>query len=186
MIFTLEWIGFVSIVILGTLSHFVYDWSGHNKIVAIFCAVNESTWEHMKLAIGPIILWTIIEVPFIGSNSNFILAKMVSLLISIIFIPLFFYIYQALLKKDFFFLDIIDFLAAIGLGQYLSYLILSMDPVSLEINIISLIVIAIILFIYVTRTFHPWNNELFIDPISKKLGIDAHLIIDKKKKKIYK
>ena len=34
---------------LGVLSHFLYDWSGQNKIVGIISSINESTWEHLKL-----------------------------------------------------------------------------------------------------------------------------------------
>lgn len=37
------WIGFIVISIVGTLLHFLYEISGHNKVVAIFAAVNEST-----------------------------------------------------------------------------------------------------------------------------------------------
>ena len=40
-------ISFLVISIVGTLLHFVYEWSNHNKIVSLFAAVNESTWEHM-------------------------------------------------------------------------------------------------------------------------------------------
>ena len=49
-------------LILGTLLHFTYDWSGENKIVAIFSAVNESTWEHLKLTFYPMTLMALIGV----------------------------------------------------------------------------------------------------------------------------
>ena len=41
--------------ILGTILHFLYEWSGDNKIIASFSAVNESTWEHLKLVFFPTI-----------------------------------------------------------------------------------------------------------------------------------
>ena len=41
--------GFVFEGALGTLLHFVFDWSGGNVAAALFSAVNESIWEHMKL-----------------------------------------------------------------------------------------------------------------------------------------
>ena len=40
-------------LILGTLLHFTYEWSGENPIIALFSAVNESIWEHLKLAFYP-------------------------------------------------------------------------------------------------------------------------------------
>lgn len=32
----------IPLVLVGSLLHFAYDWSGHNKVVAVFAAVNES------------------------------------------------------------------------------------------------------------------------------------------------
>lgn len=46
-------IGIIFISIIGTLLHFMYEFSGHNKIVSLFAAVNESTWEHIKIALTP-------------------------------------------------------------------------------------------------------------------------------------
>ena len=37
-------------LILGTLLHFIYEWSGNNAIIASFSAVNESVWEHLKIS----------------------------------------------------------------------------------------------------------------------------------------
>lgn len=47
------WLAFIVISVVGTLFHFLYDWSNHNKIVGLFAAVNESTWEHIKIALTP-------------------------------------------------------------------------------------------------------------------------------------
>ena len=44
-------ISIIVISIIGTLSHFLYDISNHNKILGLFTAVNESTWEHIKIAL---------------------------------------------------------------------------------------------------------------------------------------
>ena len=46
---------------MGTLLHFVYDWTGQSPIAAPLAAVNESTWEHMKLFITPWVLWSLVE-----------------------------------------------------------------------------------------------------------------------------
>ena len=39
---------FIFIAIVGTLLHFVYDWSGQNPAVGIIAPVSESTWEHLN------------------------------------------------------------------------------------------------------------------------------------------
>ena len=43
-------------LLLGNLLHFVYDWTGQASWAAYISAVNESTWEHMKLLAVPWIL----------------------------------------------------------------------------------------------------------------------------------
>ena len=48
-------------VLLGSLLHFVYGWSGSNVFAAGFSAVNESTWEHMKLLFFPVFLLTLLQ-----------------------------------------------------------------------------------------------------------------------------
>ena len=40
-------------IALGTLLHFTFEWSGNNPVVGIFSAVNESTWEHLKILFFP-------------------------------------------------------------------------------------------------------------------------------------
>ena len=42
-------IAFLVISILGTIGHFLFEWTGENAIVGLFFPVNESTWEHLKL-----------------------------------------------------------------------------------------------------------------------------------------
>ena len=39
----------IFVMILGTLLHFTFEWSRNSSFVASFSAVNESTWEQLKL-----------------------------------------------------------------------------------------------------------------------------------------
>ena len=48
-------------IILGTLFHFTYEWSGNNAFVGTFSSVNESTWEHLKLTFFPMLITAIIR-----------------------------------------------------------------------------------------------------------------------------
>jgi len=47
----LSWWMIFPLGIVGSLLHFAFDWTGHNRWAAIFSAVNESYWEHIKIAI---------------------------------------------------------------------------------------------------------------------------------------
>ena len=73
-------ISIIIISIIGTISHFLYDIFKHNKIVGLFTSVNESTWEHIKIALTPTIIWGLIDGYIYGMNPNYFLAKFVSLI----------------------------------------------------------------------------------------------------------
>ena len=49
----------------GCLMHFVYEWSGQNFVLGLFAPVSESTWEHMKLAYFPMLLFFLVEYIFL-------------------------------------------------------------------------------------------------------------------------
>ena len=93
-------VGFLFVSILGALSHFFYKWSGENKIIGIIFPANESTWEHLKLAIFPTLLYFLIGTFFI-KNPNYLFAFFITLITPIIVIPLIFYTYTAFTKKLF-------------------------------------------------------------------------------------
>src|SRR5690625_7821014 len=53
-IIAVSWWMIIPLGIVGSLLHFLFDWTGHNRVVAIFSAVNESYWEHIKIAVWPV------------------------------------------------------------------------------------------------------------------------------------
>ena len=96
--------------ILGTLSHFLYEWSGGNLYVGFFAPVNESVWEHMKLIFFPMLFYSLIlfvklktEYPCIISSVCF------GILTGTFLIPVLFYAYTCLLGKNVFLLDLATF-----------------------------------------------------------------------------
>jgi hypothetical protein len=56
-----ELIGIAVIAGLGSLLHFAFEWSGELRPVAIFAAVNESVFEHLKLTYWPALFYTAVE-----------------------------------------------------------------------------------------------------------------------------
>ena len=62
--------GFLFVSIIGTLLHFTYDLSAQNFAVALFSAVNESVWEHMKLFFFPVVFFALIEYFFWGKQNK--------------------------------------------------------------------------------------------------------------------
>ena len=164
---------FFSIVftfILGTLLHFTYEWSNKNKIVATFSAVNESTWEHLKLLFFPMLITTIIG--YIGYGEEipgFICAKTIGIIVAILFTVIFFYTYTGILGKDISIISISSFFIAVVLGECTS---LKLINSGFECNnIVSIIVLIIFYVCFIIFTFNPPKIGLFKDPVTGKYGI---------------
>lgn len=158
-------------LILGILLHFTYEWSGENTIVALFSAVNESTWEHLKLAFFPMLLMSIIGYFIIDKQTNnFWLAQAIGIITAITFIIVFFYTYQGILGTNIDVLNIGSFIIAIILGEFVTYKILKSRNIYNS-ELISIIFLVILLFSFILYTFYPPQIPLFQNPISGEYGI---------------
>ncbi len=168
------WNAVIIISILGTLAHFMYEISGHNKFIAIFAAVNESTWEHIKIALTPSLLWGLYDGFVYGQNPNYFPAKTLSLLTIIIGIPLVFYTYKAILKKTVLFIDIPLFYSSIICSQLVFKYFINLPPMNFIYEYLGTVVLFIIFGCYMVLTLQPFENFVFQDPISKKYGKEGH------------
>lgn len=157
----------ILVLILGTLLHFTYEWSNNNSFIGIFSATNESTWEHLKLAFFPMLITGIISYFYIKNiSNNFIEGLTVGILVSMLFIVVFFYGYQLILGSDYFILDILDFIIGICLGEFIFYTIVSMENYSsFYTKLICFTILAILLVLFIVFTFYPPNYGIFVSPI---------------------
>ncbi|MBQ9018763.1 MAG: hypothetical protein IJ097_00440 [Bacilli bacterium] len=167
-------ISIIIISIIGTLSHFMYDITNHNKIIGLFTSVNESTWEHIKIALTPTLLWSLIDGIVYGTNPNYFIAKCVSLIIIIILMPTLFYGYKSIFKKDSFIVNILIFYIVIIFSQLAFLYIISIEPLNFIYKYISCIGIFFIFGGYMIHTLMPAKNFLFKDPISNNYGYKGH------------
>ena len=163
-------ISIIVISIFGTLLHFLYDISKHNKVVGIFSAVNESTWEHIKIALTPTIIWSLVDGYIYGVNSNYFFAKLLSLLIIIFVIPILYYGYKLFLKKDVAIVNILIFYIAIIVSQYMFNYLLLINEINYFYQYISCVFTYIVFGCYLLFTLMPIKNFIFKDPISNKYG----------------
>ena len=168
------WLSIIIISILGTFFHFLYDISKHNKVVGLFAAVNESTWEHIKIALTPTILWGIYDGYIYGRNPNYFTAKLSSLLILITFIPTIFYLYKYFTNKPIIIVDILIFYIAIILSQFSFYSIIKLQTLGFATNYLSCISIFIVFGFYMVLTLLPIKSFIFKDPITNKFGFKGH------------
>ena len=155
---TVEIIGLVFEMILGTLGHFLYDITSHNKIIGFFFSKSENVWEHLKLGITPIILWTIIEL-FINNFPNLFFAKFVSILAFSISIIILYNTIKFLFKKNILFLDILIFYISLGISSIISINLLKSNN-NFIINLFSFIGICFTLYLY--KVFNKNTPNWFI------------------------
>lgn len=168
------WVSVLIISILGTFLHFLYEISNHNKVVALFAAVNESTWEHIKIALTATFFWSLYDGALYGQNSNYFIAKTISLLVIIILMPLLFYSYTFFTKKAILPIDIICFYIVIICSQLTFNYFINLNPLPFTYKYFSVIGLFIIFGFYMVLTLMPFKNFLFKDPISKKYGKAGH------------
>lgn len=157
--------------ILGTLLHFTYNLSSESAFVSLFSAVNESIWEHLKLLFFPMLLTTIIGCFYIGKAApNFLCSKTIGILVSIIFIIVFFYTYTGIIGKSIVFIDISSFFVAVILGECLAYkLMISKFNCN---NIVALTILLITLTCFIVFTFFTPKIGIFKDPVTDKYGLE--------------
>lgn len=111
--------GILFVLILGTLSHFFYEWSNHNFIVGFFMPVSESIWEHMKLIFFPMLLYSIVMIPKLNHTFPCVCSAYFSgLLTGTLLIPVIFYTYTGILGYNLLILDIATFVLCVLTAFY--------------------------------------------------------------------
>lgn len=160
-------------LILGTLLHFTYEWSGRNLFVASFSAVNESVWEHLKLAFFPMIIAAIIEYFFVKDEvNNYVEAKTIGIFTAISFIVVLFFTYSGIIGTSIIVIDILIFIASIILGEYVAYKLMKREDESTYITeILSIIILVFLLICFIVFTYLPPEVNLFRDVIKGVYGI---------------
>ncbi|MGI5892764.1 MAG: DUF6512 family protein [Bacillota bacterium] len=164
---------FISTIIIGlagTGLHFVYKLSGKSAIVGLIASVNESVWEHTKLAFIPMMIFWLILIFFqkkgqINHGPKAAVSGIFSTIISIIFIPLFFYTYSEGLGIHSLALDISFFYICILIGQAIGAHIYNRTTPPPIAGIIAIASFIALFIIYAIFTFNPPNIPIFISPI---------------------
>ena len=164
-------VGFLFTAVVGTLLHFLFDWTGGSVAAALFSAVNESIWEHLKLLFYPMLLFALAEYWNWGREvQGFWCVKLLGILLGFGLIVAVYYTYTGALgvKADWF--NITLFFLAAGLSYWVETKLFARNvscPVSSKwwVSILVLLVAAFFLF-----TFFPPKIPLFQDPTTGTYG----------------
>ncbi len=170
----------VPLGILGSLLHFLFDWTGHNKFIGVIAAVNESYWEHIKIAVWPVLL---VQLCLFGAGgfqfSSFIPAATIALYSIPIAMTGLVFLYKAVSKRNILWIDISVFFLVIAIAQLVFVQLLQELESSFGTILISLafLVGLVVAFLRFTA-LPPKEPDVFIDPTNKKYGLGAHPDLD--------
>ena len=163
-------VGFVFVSIAGSLFHFIFQWSGYNRLAGIFFPVNESVWEHLKLIYLPFLIWTIAEYYILKKDKSNIFPKAIGTLCGMATIVIFYYTYTGISGKENEFLNIFSFFIGAAVAFVVDYLMIKSEKFKSN-STAGIIIFIITGAIFVVFTFAPPLIPLFKDPQSLTYGI---------------
>lgn len=154
--------GIVFVSVLGTLSHFLYEWTGKNIAVGLFTPVSESIWEHIKLLFFPMVLYTLFLDGRLKQDYPCILPGMLSgVLLGSLLIPVLYYTYSGTLGYSSTWIDIAIFYISVLAAFWQGYRrTLHCPGRSQKLMILS--VAALLAVLFLLFTYSPPSIALFI------------------------
>ena len=164
-------VGFVFTAFVGTLLHFLFDWAGGNVCIALFSAVNESIWEHLKLLFYPMLLFAIVEYFCYGKHlTNFWCIKQIGIQTGLLLIPILYYTYTGIFGINADWLNICIFFLVGATVYYLETKCFQRHFASPLNPIWTFLVMGILVLLFTVFTFRPPHIPLFQDPTTGSFG----------------
>lgn len=107
----------LAVAILGSLNHFLYDWTGGSSFAALFCPINESPWEHLKLLFFPFLFVTLgTAALYRFLDRRFFYCRFLGVLCGMAFILISFYTYTGIWGTHVLILDLLIFFLGVVLS----------------------------------------------------------------------
>ncbi len=160
-------LAFIFIGVFGAISHFIYEWSGNNKIIGYFFATNESTWEHLKLLFFPTLIYSFVEYFFVKKEiKNYIPAVVISVIVGMISIVTLFYTYRGILGYSIDFLNIVIYYVGLIISLILKNKIINSEILDgKNFAIIFLAFAFFIAIVFFRFTYFPPELNIFKPPV---------------------
>ena len=166
--------GFLFTAVAGTLLHFLFDLTGGNGVVALFSAVNESIWEHMKLIFYPMAVFAFAEYFAWGREvESFWCVKLIGILLSLVLIPLVYYTYTGILGVNADWFNITIFFLAAGIGYFVETRVFQKGVVCPLPDWAAIGILCLIAAAFTVFTFLPPEIPFFQDPQTGTYGYQS-------------
>lgn len=167
-----QFAGFIFTCIAGVILHFLYEWSGQSLLTALFSAVNESIWEHMKLLFFPMFLFALIQSRYFDKEyDNFWCAKLAGILTGFTLIPVLYYTYTGIWGTSVDWVNILIFFLAAAVSYLIETRLLKYNQDFCTSPQIARLILCLLALIFILFTFNPPQIPLFQTPVSGDYGI---------------
>ena len=159
--------------LVGTLLHFAFKWTNGSLFAAPFAAVNESTFEHLKLIFWPFLITTIIGLfVFPDKKPSFIASAAVSVFSGMVSIIVLFYTYSGIIGRFYSAVNIIIFFVSVAFSYYLLYLFMKNKSFDFPFSgVLGSLIFILLIAVLISFTFLPPKIALFLDPLTKSYGL---------------
>jgi hypothetical protein len=158
----LEASGIIPIVIAGSLLHFAWEWSGHLPVLAVLGAVNDSVWEHLKLAFWPSVMWScLLLLVHRVEWQAYVLPRAIGCMTSPLTICAIYYTYLPMAGRNILAIDIGIFVVGVTVGQFITGMLSAKLPVTRSAVWSGVVLFGLQMIAYSFFTHHPPHVGLF-------------------------
>lgn len=160
-------VAFFIIGILGTLGHFLYEWTNDNFIVGLFFPVNESIWEHLKLLFYPTLIFSAFEYFFLKERpTNYVPAVIIALIYGMFSIVAMYYIYTGILGINIDFINISIYFLGIIFTLVKKNKLLKSGNFSMDLFSIFFLFLAVLFGVsFAIWSYNPPSLGIFLPPL---------------------
>lgn len=156
--------GIIFVSILGSLAHGFYDWLGKNWLIGLIFPNSESTWEHMKLAFIPMLIYScVMRTKMTEKYRAFPVIALCGNLLATWFLPVLCYSYRGILGFGVAWADIATFFVAVILAFVLeNHMIKYIGNKECSVGTTVLIILnGVQLLLFVGFSYHPLPYGIF-------------------------
>ncbi len=156
--------GFIGITLIGMLLHNAYAWTRPFPLFALIAPVNESVWEHLKMAYWAVLIYGIAESRIRKkSGGNLLPSLAIASTVFVLFIVVVFYSYTAFSGRSILWADISTFIMGAFFSRWLMCRIQRTDEMSGTVRIVSVFFLAAVALVFILFTNSPLEMEIFTD-----------------------
>lgn len=156
--------GFIFVLAFSIFTNYIYDIFPINKITSFIKPDNDKgIWNKISITVLPIIIWSLIELPILGTNENYIIAVLFNIIISCAIIYEIRFSCKIIFNLENNYTNIISIIVASSVGQLVAFMILKMKPLFNFNTWYSIGGIIFLIFIFIMFRYFPPKTDFFRD-----------------------